>query len=149
MTRYQQISLNQKKKKKLQQILSKFEDEKFGFTKTWFHLGKFDKGIATTFKKGSGVLYLWNVMINDKSWKQETASGLGCNSWISKQLQKQVLMMEIDATLSKNELDYNAQKLILKVKYGNVLENITGHIGTQKYLCTITWKRPTYMDEQE
>jgi hypothetical protein len=57
-------------------------------------------------------------------------------------------MMEIDATLSKKiELDYNAQKLILKLKYGNVLENITGHIGTQKYLCTITWKRPTYMDE--
>jgi putative redox protein len=30
----------------------------------------------------------------------------------------------------------------------NVLEkDITGHIGTQKYLCTITWRNGQLMDE--
>jgi putative redox protein len=32
----------------------------------------------------------------------------------------------------------------------NVLKDITGHIGTQKYLCTITWRNgQLIMDEPE
>jgi hypothetical protein len=79
-------------------------------------------------------------MINGQ--ELETRDGFGfwdVNSLDIKQLQKQVLIDgNPDTTLIKKKLDYNAQKLILKLKYGNVLEkNITGHIGTQKYLCTI------------
>jgi hypothetical protein len=65
-------------------------------------------------------------MINGQELETRDGFDLGCKFWISKQLQKRFLLMEIDATLSKKiELDYNAQKLILKLKYGNVLEKIS------------------------
>jgi hypothetical protein len=63
--RYQQISLNpEERKNKLQQILSpNAEDEGVWIHQdAWFHLGKFDKGIATTYslkrRKGSLCLIL-------------------------------------------------------------------------------------------
>jgi redox-sensitive bicupin YhaK (pirin superfamily) len=82
--RYQQISLNpEERKNKLQQILSpNAEDEGVWIHQdAWFHLGKFDKGIATTYslkKEGSGVyafILSGNVMINGQ--ELETRDGFG------------------------------------------------------------------------
>ena len=82
--RYQQISLNpEERKNKLQQILSpNAEDEGVWIHQdAWFHLGKFDKGIAATYslkKEGSGVyafILSGNVMINGQ--ELETRDGFG------------------------------------------------------------------------
>jgi len=82
--RYQQITLNpEDRKNKLQQILSPNpEDEGVWIHQdAWFHMGKFDKGVATTYqlkKEGNG-LYVFilrgNLEINGQ--ELDTRDGFG------------------------------------------------------------------------
>ncbi|PRZ25097.1 pirin family protein [Flavobacterium granuli] len=82
--RYQQISLDpEDRKNKLQQILSPNEEDAgvWIHQDAWFHLGKFDKGIETTYdlKKSDNGVYIFvlsgNLSINGQ--ELETRDGLG------------------------------------------------------------------------
>lgn len=82
--RYQQITLNpEDRKNKLQQILSPNpeDDGVWIHQDAWFHLGKFDKGIASTYqlkKEGNG-LYVFvlrgNIIVDGQ--ELETRDGFG------------------------------------------------------------------------
>mgnify|MGYP003396809006 CR=1 FL=1 len=82
--RYQQITLDSEdRKNKLQQILSPNEEDAgvWIHQDAWFHLGKFDKGIETTYdlKKSDNGVYIFvlsgNLSINGQ--ELETRDGLG------------------------------------------------------------------------
>jgi redox-sensitive bicupin YhaK (pirin superfamily) len=82
--RYQQITLNpEDRKNKLQQILSPNPEDEgvWIYQDAWFHLGKFDKGVAATYqlkKEGNG-LYVFvlrgNITIDGQ--ELETRDGFG------------------------------------------------------------------------
>ena len=82
--RYQQITLNPEgRKNKLQQILSPNPEDNgvWIHQNAWFHLGKFDSGVAATYtlkKEGNGVyafILSGNVTINGQ--ELETRDGFG------------------------------------------------------------------------
>ena len=82
--RYDQITLNEEERhNKLQQILSPNADDAgvWIHQDAWFHLGKFDKEVATeyTFKKQSNGLYVFvlkgDVMVNNQ--ELNTRDGFG------------------------------------------------------------------------
>jgi redox-sensitive bicupin YhaK (pirin superfamily) len=82
--RYQQISLNtEDRKNKLQQILSPNADDSgvWIHQDAWFHLGKFDKGISTTYdfkKEGNGVYaFILSGTITINGQELETRDGFG------------------------------------------------------------------------
>lgn len=83
--RYDQITLNQEDRhNKLQQILSPNADDAgvWIHQDAWFHLGKFDKNIATTynFKKEGNGLYVFvlngDVTVNGQSLNQRDGLGI-------------------------------------------------------------------------
>ena len=104
--RYQQITLNpEDRKNKLQQILSPNPEEEgvWIYQDAWFHLGKFDKGVATTYqlkKEGNG-LYVFvlegNIIIDGQ--ELNTRDGFGI--WNFKDLEvkatsdAEFLLMEV------------------------------------------------------
>jgi redox-sensitive bicupin YhaK (pirin superfamily) len=82
--RYQQITLNpEDRKNKLQQILSpNAEDEGVWiYQDAWFHLGKFDKGVAATYqlkKEGNGLyVFVLRGNITVDGQELETRDGFG------------------------------------------------------------------------
>jgi redox-sensitive bicupin YhaK (pirin superfamily) len=104
--RYQQITLNpEDRKNKLQQILSPNpEDEGVWIHQdAWFHLGKFDKGIASTYqlkKEGNG-LYIFVLRGNITVDGQELENRDGFGIWDFNELEikatsdAEFLLMEI------------------------------------------------------
>ena len=104
--RYQQITLNpEDRKNKLQQILSPNAEDAgvWIHQDAWFHLGKFDKGVATTYnlKKEANGVYVFilsgTVSIDDQ--ELETRDGFGIwdvNSFeIKASTDAEFLLMEI------------------------------------------------------
>ena len=104
--RYQQITLNpEDRKNKLQQILSPNAEDAgvWIHQDAWFHLGKFDKGVATTYnlKKEANGVYVFilsgTVSIDDQ--ELETRDGFGIwdvNSFeIKANTDAEFLLMEI------------------------------------------------------
>jgi redox-sensitive bicupin YhaK (pirin superfamily) len=82
--RYQQITLNpEDRKNKLQQILSPNADDSGVWINqdAWFHLGKFDKGVSTTYnfkKEGNGVYaFILSGTITINGQELETRDGFG------------------------------------------------------------------------
>ncbi|WP_414000146.1 pirin family protein [Flavobacterium sp. W1B] len=82
--RYQQITLNpEERKNKLQQILSPNADDAgvWIYQDAWFHLGKFDKGVATTYdlkKAGNGVYaFVLSGKLTINGQELETRDGFG------------------------------------------------------------------------
>ena len=104
--RYQQITLNpEDRKNRLQQILSpNAEDEGVWIHQdAWFHLGKFDKGVKTTYnlkKEGNGVYaFVLSGKITVDGQELETRDGFGIwdvNSFdIEAMTDAEFLLMEI------------------------------------------------------
>jgi redox-sensitive bicupin YhaK (pirin superfamily) len=104
--RYQQISLNKEdRNNKLQQILSPNPDDDgvWIHQDAWFHMGKFDEGLSTTYdlkKQGNGVyafLLSGNVTINGQELATRDALGI----WDFEQLNitantaSEILLMEV------------------------------------------------------
>lgn len=82
--RYQQITLNlEDRKNKLQQILSPNADDSgvWIHQDAWFHLGKFDKGVSTTYdlkKEENGVYaFILSGTITINGQELETRDGFG------------------------------------------------------------------------
>lgn len=108
--RYDQISLNEKDRhNKLQQILSPTSDDAgvWIHQNAWFHLGKFDKGIATEYSfkgKGNG-LYIFNLNGDLKINGQLLNSRDGFGIWdtnkvsIKADTDSEFLLMEVPMTV--------------------------------------------------
>ncbi|MES2398238.1 MAG: pirin family protein [Bacteroidota bacterium] len=108
--RYDQISLNEKDRhNKLQQILSPTSDDAgvWIHQNAWFHLGKFDKGIATEYNfkgKGNG-LYVFNLngdlKINDQLLNSRDGFGIWDTNKVSikADTDSEFLLMEIPMTV--------------------------------------------------
>lgn len=108
--RYDQISLNEKDRhNKLQQILSPTSDDAgvWIHQNAWFHLGKFDKGIATEYNfkgKGNG-LYVFNLNGDLKVNDQLLNSRDGFGIWdtnkvlIKADTDSEFLLMEVPMTV--------------------------------------------------
>lgn len=82
--RYQQITLNpEDRKNKLQQILSPNPEDEgvWIYQDAWFHLGKFDKGVAATYqlkKEGNGLyVFVLRGNITVDGQELETRDGFG------------------------------------------------------------------------
>lgn len=109
--RYDQITLNlSDRHNKLQQILSPNADDEgvWIHQDAWFHLGKFDKDVATTYSlknKNNGVyVFVLNGEISVNGQLLENRDGLGIWSVESFDLQAQtqdaeVLLMEVPMTI--------------------------------------------------
>ncbi|MDP1747434.1 MAG: pirin family protein [Bacteroidota bacterium] len=108
--RYDQISLNEKDRhNKLQQILSPTADDAgvWIHQNAWFHLGKFDKGIATEYNfkcKGNG-LYVFNLngdlKINDQLLNSRDGFGIWDTNKVSikADTDSEFLLMEVPMTV--------------------------------------------------
>lgn len=108
--RYDQISLNEKDRhNKLQQILSPTADDAgvWIHQNAWFHLGKFDKGIATEYNfkgKGNG-LYVFNLngdlTINDQLLNSRDGFGIWDTNKVSikADTDSEFLLMEVPMTV--------------------------------------------------
>lgn len=108
--RYDQISLNEKDRhNKLQQILSPTPDDAgvWIHQNAWFHLGKFDKGIATEYNfkgKGNG-LYVFNLngdlKINDQLLNSRDGFGIWDTNKVSikADTDSEFLLMEVPMTV--------------------------------------------------
>lgn len=108
--RYDQISLNEKDRhNKLQQILSPTSDDAgvWIHQNAWFHLGKFDKGIATEYNfkgKGNG-LYVFNLngdlKINDQLLNSRDGFGIWDTNKVSikADTDSEFLLMEVPMTV--------------------------------------------------
>jgi redox-sensitive bicupin YhaK (pirin superfamily) len=112
--RYDQITLNaEDRKNKLQQILSPNQDDDgvWIYQDAWFHLGKFDKDISTTYtlkKKGNGV-YAFVISGDFVVENQElnTRDGFGLTnadkiSIKSTSQNSEILLMEVPLTVTKS-----------------------------------------------
>jgi redox-sensitive bicupin YhaK (pirin superfamily) len=82
--RYQQITLDpEERNNKLQQILSPNAEDAgvWIHQDAWFHLGKFDKGVTTTYslkKEGNGVYaFILSGKVTIDGQELETRDGLG------------------------------------------------------------------------
>jgi redox-sensitive bicupin YhaK (pirin superfamily) len=108
--RYDEVTLNlADRHNKLQQVLSPNADDEgvWIHQNAWFHLGKFDKGIATDYKlkmKGNGVyafILSGNVTINNQNLT--TRDGLGIwnvdNLSIKAESDAEFLLMEVPMEL--------------------------------------------------
>ncbi|MES2380947.1 MAG: pirin family protein [Bacteroidota bacterium] len=104
--RYDQITLNlADRHNKLQQILSPNQDDEgvWIHQDAWFHLGKFDKGVATEyhFKKQGNGLYLFNLngtlKVNGQTIETRDGFGIWDTDKISIQAETdaEFLLMEI------------------------------------------------------
>ncbi|MDO9184976.1 MAG: pirin family protein [Bacteroidia bacterium] len=108
--RYDQISLNEKDRhNKLQQILSPTPNDAgvWIHQNAWFHLGKFDKGIATEYSfkgKGNG-LYVFNLngdlKVNDQLLNSRDGFGIWDTNKVSikADTDSEFLLMEIPMTV--------------------------------------------------
>lgn len=108
--RYDQISLNEKDRhNKLQQILSPTADDAgvWIHQNAWFHLGKFDKGIAAEYNfkgKGNG-LYVFNLngdlKVNDQLLNSRDGFGIWDTNKVSIKADtvSEFLLMEIPMTV--------------------------------------------------
>lgn len=108
--RYDQISLNEKDRhNKLQQILSPTPNDAgvWIHQNAWFHLGKFDKGIATEYNfkgKGNG-LYVFNLngdlKINDQLLNSRDGFGIWDTNKVSikADTDSEFLLMEVPMTV--------------------------------------------------
>jgi redox-sensitive bicupin YhaK (pirin superfamily) len=81
--RYQQITDPEERNNKLQQILSPNAEDAgvWIHQDAWFHLGKFDKGVTTTYslkKEGNGVYaFILSGKVTIDGQELETRDGLG------------------------------------------------------------------------
>lgn len=108
--RYDQISLNEKDRhNKLQQILSPTPNDAgvWIHQNAWFHLGKFDKGIATEYNfkgKGNG-LYVFNLngdlKVNDQLLNSRDGFGIWDTNKVSikADTDSEFLLMEVPMTV--------------------------------------------------
>lgn len=108
--RYDQISLNEKDRhNKLQQILSPIANDEgvWIHQNAWFHLGKFDKGIATEYNfkgKGNG-LYVFNLngdlRVNDQLLNSRDGFGIWDINKVSIKADSdsEFLLMEVPMTV--------------------------------------------------